>query len=55
MPRIVNILDISTGTPKKDPAGGTMVATSCKAVTYKFIETLKAEPSGASSDKGGKK
>ena len=55
MPRIVNILDISTGTPKKDPAGGTMVATSCKAVTYKFIETLKAEPSGASSAKGGKK
>ncbi len=55
MPRIVNILDISTGTPKKDPAGGTMVSTSCKAVTYKFIETTKAEPSGVGSDKGGKK
>jgi type IV pilus assembly protein PilO len=55
MPRIVNILDISTGAPKKDPAGGTMVSTSCKAVTYKFIETAKAEPSNASTDKGGKK
>ena len=55
MPRIVNILNISTGTPKKDPTGGTMVATSCQAVTYKFIETAKAEPPGASSDKGGKK
>jgi type IV pilus assembly protein PilO len=55
MPRIVNILDISTSSPKKDPAGGTMVETTCKAVTYKFIETAKTEPSNAGSDKGGKK
>jgi type IV pilus assembly protein PilO len=55
MPRIVNILDITTGTPKKDPSGGMMVSTSCMAVTYKFIETAKTEPSGAGSAKGGKK
>ncbi len=54
MPRIVNILDISSGTPKKDPTGGTMVSTSCKAVTYKFIEGAKAEPPKAGPAKGTK-
>lgn len=52
MPRIVNILDITTGTPKKDPSGGTKVTTSCKAVTYKFIEGAKAESPGAASGQG---
>jgi hypothetical protein len=32
-----------------------MVATSCKAVTYKFIETAKSEPPVADAAKGGKK
>ncbi|MGO9147748.1 MAG: type 4a pilus biogenesis protein PilO [Desulfomonilia bacterium] len=56
MPRIVNILDITMGSPKKNPTGdGTMVSTSCSAVTYKFIEGAKTTPSESSSTKGGKK
>lgn len=39
MPRIVNIVNITMDKPKKDPIGGTMVTTSCNAVTYKFIES----------------
>jgi type IV pilus assembly protein PilO len=41
MPRIVNIMNINIGTPKKDPTGGTMVSTTCNAMTYKFIEGAK--------------
>ncbi|MCE5274319.1 MAG: type 4a pilus biogenesis protein PilO [Syntrophaceae bacterium] len=51
MPRIVNIMNITIGTPKKDPIGGTMVSTSCNAITYKFIEGAQTTP----SDKGAKK
>ena len=54
MPRIVNILDISISNPKKDPAGGTMVSTSCNAVTYKFIEGAKPAPAGEKPSPGGK-
>ncbi|MCK7509135.1 MAG: type 4a pilus biogenesis protein PilO [Desulfobacterales bacterium] len=39
MPRIVNIVNIIYQAPQKGSrSGGTMVSTSCKAVTYKFIE-----------------
>ncbi len=41
MPRIVNIMNINIGTPKKDPTGGTLVSTTCNAMTYKFIEGAK--------------
>ncbi|HVN72583.1 MAG TPA: type 4a pilus biogenesis protein PilO [Desulfomonilia bacterium] len=55
MPRIVNILDISIGTPKKSSSGGTMVSTSCTAVTYKFIEATKPTPAETNAKKGEKK
>ncbi len=55
MPRIVNIMNITIGSPKKDPSGGIMVSTSCNAITYKFIEEAKAMPSDTSSSKGGNK
>ncbi|MGD0821315.1 MAG: type 4a pilus biogenesis protein PilO [Desulfomonilia bacterium] len=56
MPRIVNILDITMGSPKKNSTGdGTMVSTSCSAVTYKFIEGAKTTPSESGSTEGGKK
>ncbi|HPI92594.1 MAG TPA: type 4a pilus biogenesis protein PilO [Deltaproteobacteria bacterium] len=45
MPRIVNIVNINMGKPKKDPTGGMQVAISCNAVTYKFIEGATTEPS----------
>lgn len=51
MPRIVNIVNIIMDKSKKDPSGGTMVSTSCNAVTYKFIEGAKTE----SADKNDKK
>jgi len=41
MPRIVNIMNINISTPKKDPTGGTLVSTTCNAITYKFIEGAK--------------
>lgn len=50
MPRIVNIVNIIMDKSKKDPSGGTMVSTSCNAVTYKFIEGAKSE----SADKNDK-
>jgi type IV pilus assembly protein PilO len=55
MPRIVNIMNITIGSPKKDPSGGIMVSTSCNAITYKFIEEAKTMPSDNSSSKGEKK
>jgi type IV pilus assembly protein PilO len=55
MPRIVNIMNITIGTPKKDPAGAMIASTSCNAITYKFIEEAKNAPSDKNSNKGGKK
>lgn len=49
MPRIVNIVDIKMGTPKRDAGGSIVVSTGCKAVTYKFIEGAKAEQAGKKS------
>lgn len=52
MPRIVNIVNITMDKPRKDPSGGTVVSTSCNAVTYKFIEAPKEEKK---EEKGGAK
>jgi type IV pilus assembly protein PilO len=51
MPRIVNILNIKMITPKKSISGGMMLSTSCKAVTYKFIEGAKVESEDKSDAK----
>jgi type IV pilus assembly protein PilO len=51
MPRIVNILNIKMSTPKKSATGGLMLSTTCKAVTYKFIEGAAAEPADDAKDK----
>lgn len=50
MPRIVNIVDIKIGNPKRDAGGGILLSTSCNAVTYKFIEGAPIE-TAATSDK----
>jgi type IV pilus assembly protein PilO len=49
LPRIVNIRDV-TMIPKKDKNGVITAATTCQAVTYKFVE-----PSAANQKKGGKR
>jgi type IV pilus assembly protein PilO len=43
MPRIVNISDITMGTPKRGYGGSTIVDTSCVATTYKFIEGVSTQ------------
>ncbi|HEY9160314.1 MAG TPA: type 4a pilus biogenesis protein PilO [Desulfomonilia bacterium] len=43
MPRIVNISDITIGTPKRGYGGSTIVDTSCVATTYKFIEGVSTQ------------
>lgn len=43
MPRIVNISDITIGTPKRGYGGATIVDTSCVATTYKFIEGVSTQ------------
>jgi type IV pilus assembly protein PilO len=54
MPRIVNIVNIIMDKSKKDPSGGTMVSTSCNAVTYKFIEGAKTEAADMNDKKNSK-
>ncbi len=55
MPRIVNIVNITMEKPRKDPVGGTVVNTSCNAVTYKFIESATGKEQKPQARKGGKK
>jgi len=38
MPRIVNISNIVMSSPKATPSGDMILATSCNATTYKFLE-----------------
>jgi type IV pilus assembly protein PilO len=42
MARIVNIKDIKLGKPKQED-GSTLLSISCRAVTYRFLETSSAE------------
>ncbi|HOM28295.1 MAG TPA: type 4a pilus biogenesis protein PilO [Deltaproteobacteria bacterium] len=51
MPRIVNIVNITMDKPHKNPTGGTLVNTTCNAVTYKFIES--ASPEGGPAKPAG--
>jgi Tfp pilus assembly protein PilO len=43
MPRIVNVSDITIGSPKRGYGGSTVVVTSCVATTYKFIEGVSTQ------------
>lgn len=43
MPRIVNITDITIGSPKRGYGGSTVVDTTCVATTYKFIEGVSTQ------------
>jgi len=43
MPRIVNMSDISIGSPKRGYGGSTILTTTCVATTYKFIEGVSAQ------------
>jgi type IV pilus assembly protein PilO len=43
MPRIVNISDISIGSPQRGYGGVTNVNTTCVATTYKFIEGVSTQ------------
>jgi type IV pilus assembly protein PilO len=55
MPRIVNITNINMQNKQKDALQPTFLATSCNAVTYKFLENAESPQPDAAKAKGKKK
>ena len=52
LPRIVNISDVSFGSPKPGGENRIMVTIGCTATTYRFLEQAAQEAPGAGKGKG---